>query len=273
MTDKPLSGSAVYLAIRPFNHSPQLPAIPLARSILALRISNTAPRLKSRGRDTPAPDVAETITTTAVPPPQMTSPNAISTDWLASQVRDRLQSRIAAGHPWKQLLQAASQETLQDVSRTLQAYTRLWHPIETSGIGAGASFPAQAAALELCRAAEQDLERGLSFVREVEKGSHMPNDAVVRFRPEAIQTVCELCRDGITVLQPRRGGIAEGDGTGGDGEHEELQQEERGEGAGRARALETANALIGTVYRRAEPQVKTAFQVLVHRHKNKKRAN
>ena len=252
-------GSAAYLKIRPFiayNHSPQQPAFSLARSDEHCDFATCHSSL-SQGQLLVL-DVAETTTTD--PHRQMTTPNVVSTDWLASKLRDRLQRRIAAGHPWKQLLQAASKGTLQEVSQTLQAYTLLWNPVATGKGAAGASsfLDSEATALELCGAAEQDLEKGLSFVREVEKGSHMHNDAVLRFRPEAIKTVCELCRDSITLLKQQS-------------EHEE-PQEEGGEGAGGAGALETAKELIGTVYRRVEPQVKTSFQVLVHRHKNMKRS-
>lgn len=62
----------------------------------------------------------------------------------------------------------------------MQAYTVLWYPLQPRKTDS-ASFD-KATALELLNIAEQDLETGLSFVREMEKGSHMKAESVLRFR-------------------------------------------------------------------------------------------
>ena len=222
----------------------------------------------------------------SLPPVQTNVPdNDPFSAWLATEIHVRLNRRIAAGqHPWKQLLQSASRETVRDVYQTLRAYTLLW--TGKGGIISADTDQQVNTALELCGAAEEDLEKGLAFIREVEKGSHMRNDAVLGFRPEAIGILCGLCRAGIEVLDLRRRkegeqeeeqeGVNE-DGGGGGGEEqeqeptEEEKEEEGGEGVSRERALEAAKELIDMVYRRVESQLKTSFQVLVYQHKTKTR--
>ena len=191
---------------------------------------------------------------------QMDSANGFSSEWLDSELQSRLESHIAAGHPWKQLLHTASQETVPDVYQTLQAYALLWYPFESVD---------KATALGLCDAAERDVERGLSFIREVEKGSHMRNDTVLGFRPEAIKALCELCQGRIDALKPRSG---ENDWEeGGQDEDGENEEEESRETIGGARAPEAVKELIGMVYRCIEPQFKTRLQLLIHQHKTKTR--
>ena len=112
-----------------------------------------------------------------------------SPECLDSELLLRLENHIAAGHPWKQLLQTASKDTVGEIFQTLQAYPSLWLPFE-SGERNSASFD-KPTVLELFNAAEQDLEEGLSFIREVEKGSHMRAEAVHAFRPEAIKAVSD----------------------------------------------------------------------------------
>jgi hypothetical protein len=97
----------------------------------------------------------------------------------------------------------------------LQAYTVLRYPLEPRKTDS-ASFD-YAMALELLNRAEQDLEIRPTFIREVEKRSHMKVEAVIGFKPEAIKALCELCQDRIHALKP---GL-NGDGEKGDGEDEE----------------------------------------------------
>ena len=130
------------------------------------------------------------------------SQSDISPAWIDPEIQARLETRIAAGHPWKQLLQTVSKETIREVYQTLQAYTVLWYLLQPWKTDS-ASFN-KATALELLNMAEQDLEIGLSFFREVEQGSHMKAEPVVRFRPEAIKALCELCRSRVEALKPGR---------------------------------------------------------------------
>jgi len=74
--------------------------------------------------------------------------------------------------------------------------------------------------------AEQDLETGLSFIRAVEKGSHMKVESVLRFRPEAIKALCGPCQSRVEALKPGR----DDDDEQGDGEDEE--DKEGGEDCG-----------------------------------------
>src|SRR5271170_1790540 len=136
--------------------------------------------------------------------------NDISPAWLDREIQVRLEARVAAGHPWKQLLQTASEETIREVYQTLQAYTVLWYPLEPRKTDS-ASF-GYAMALELLNRAEQDLETGLSFIREVEKGSHVKAESVLRFHPEAIKALCELCQSRVEALKPGRDDDEQGDG-------------------------------------------------------------
>jgi hypothetical protein len=113
--------------------------------------------------------------------------------------------------------------------------------------------------------AEQDLETGLSFIREVEKGSHMKMEAVLGFRPAAIKALCELCQSKVEALKPGR-----------DEDDEEREEEKGGEGSGDriggARAQEVGKALVGTIYRDIEPGLKTRLQLLIHQQKRKARS-
>ena len=162
----------------------------------------------------------------------------------------------------------ASEETIREVYRTLQAYTVLWYPLEPRKTD-GASFD-YAMALELLNRVEQDLETGLTFIREVEKGSHMKMEAVIGFRPEAIKALCELCRGRIHALKP---GL-DGNGKKGDGEDEEEERGGEGDGdrVGEARAHEVGKSLVDTIYRDIEPELKTRLQLLIHQRKRKARS-
>jgi hypothetical protein len=73
--------------------------------------------------------------------------------WLDREIQVRLNARVAVGHPWKQLLQMASEETIREVYQTLQAYTVLRYPLEPRKTDS-ASFD-YAMALELLNRAEQ----------------------------------------------------------------------------------------------------------------------
>lgn len=196
-----------------------------------------------------------------------------SPECLDSELLLRLESHIAAGHPWKQLLQTASKETVGEIFQTLQAYTSLWLPFEP-GKRSSASFD-KPAVLELFNAAEQDLERGLSFIRDVEKGSHMRAEAVLAFRPEAIKALCDLCRGRIDVLKPRRGENDREDDEEDEAEAKVDREEKTSDivpDGSLVQNLEAVKSLIGTVYRHIEPQFKTRLQFLVHKHKAKARS-
>jgi hypothetical protein len=142
-------------------------------------------------------------------------------------VCNRLDENVASHHPWKQLLGTASGDTRDLVLQTLEAYTTVWYPPERSEMpddGEDLS-PSHARVVDLCKAAEQDLEKGLSFIREVEKGSHMKADAVLRFRPEAIKAVCELCQGKIEELRPKPSQEDDEDDEAEDGRQEEEEDE------------------------------------------------
>lgn len=135
----------------------------------------------------------------AIPANQTNSPNNISLTWLDCEIQVRLEARVAFGHPWEQLLQTTSEETIREVHQTLQAYTVLWYPLKLRKTDS-ASFD-YAVALELLNRAEQDLETGLSFICEVEKGSHMKVESVIGFRSEAIEALCEPCQGRVHALK------------------------------------------------------------------------
>lgn len=131
-------------------------------------------------------------------------------------------------------------------------------------------------------------KRGLSFIREVEKGSHVKADAVLRFRPEAIKALCQLCCARIADLtaearQEDGGNAADGEVENGqvEGVREEQQMEAdagpegtTGMAPKRRLALDTDafTGSMGIVYRRIEPPFKTKLQLLVHQHKMKGRS-
>jgi hypothetical protein len=204
------------------------------------------------------------------------------------EVCNRLDENVASRHPWKQLLGTASGDTRDSVLRTLETYVQIWYPPDHSKFpdGRESLLDNDKGVVELFKAVEQDLEKGLSFIREVEKGSHMKVDAVLRFRPQAIEALCELCRGKIEDLRPKAcqdGHQKTEDDEAEDGEEEEEEGEgEANKGRGRTASMvpngrhaqdsEAAIGLIGTVYRDAEPQFKTRLQLLVHQHKTKARS-
>jgi hypothetical protein len=116
---------------------------------------------------------------------------------------------------------------------------------------------------------EQDLETGLSFIRGVEKGSCMKAEFVVRFRPEAIKALCELCRSRVEALKPGRD---DGDEQGNEEDEEEEGGEDCGDRIDRTRAHEVGKALVGTIYRDIETELKTRLQLLIHQQKRKTRS-
>jgi hypothetical protein len=123
----------------------------------------------------------------------------------------------------------------------LQGYTVLWYPLQPRKTDS-ASFDG-ATALELLNIAEQDLETGLSFVREVEKGSHMKAEFVLRFHPEVIKALCELCQSRVDALKPGR----DDDDDQGDGEDEEDDKggEDCGDRICGTQAHEVGKTLVG----------------------------
>ena len=56
--------------------------------------------------------------------------------------------------------------------------------------------------IALYTAAEIDFERGLKFVREVEKGSHLKPNTIPSFRPEALKVLCEVVQIALERLDP-----------------------------------------------------------------------
>jgi hypothetical protein len=216
------------------------------------------------------------------PSPLNSEPDA-SLLMLHIKLRHRLEENISSRHPWKQLLGTAPVDTRGLVLQALGAYVQLWNRSEQSRMPDGRQGCAYADArvVDLFNAAEQDLEKGLSFIREVEKGSHLKADAVLKFRPDAIKALCELCCSSIDELQSKASqvdGKGEGDEEAKDVEDDEDEDAEKLDHEKTTNViydrcqpqdLEAAQGLIGTVYRNIEPQFKTRLQLLVHQRKTK----
>lgn len=224
-------------------------------------------------------------------------PHTISLLRLHTKLRHGLEENIATCHPWKQLLGTASEDTRVQVLRALEAYVQIWYASKRSkvpddGRRQGYLLAAESGVANLCKTAEQDLEKGLNLIREVEKGSHMKADALLRFRPEAIAAFCELCRGRIEELRVEMGqerdqnagaddgsGEDEEEGEGQDDHDQDNDDETADTGCEETRNItlqrrlmqdpEVAKDIMGTVYRHIEPQFKTRLQHLVHQHKKK----
>jgi hypothetical protein len=182
------------------------------------------------------------------------------------------------------LLGTATVDTRALVLQVLEAYVQLWYPSEQSKMPDGRQVDAysEARLVELFNAAEVDLEKGLSIIREVEKGSHLKADAVLKFRLDAIKALCELCFSSIEELQAKASQVDDKGGEDDEADYEDTEVEDGKIDREKAtdmiydrclpQDLEAAKGLIDTIYRKIEPQFKTRLQPLVHQYRTKARS-
>lgn len=158
--------------------------------------------------------------------------NYLSGKWPVEELGLRIEHNVANREAWR-ILKDQDEDVKSAVLTTLHRYSITWTPEDVaSGLENDESDELEdgefenltldaGKIIELYTAAEMDFERGLRFVREVEKGSHLRPSTIPRFRPEALKVLCEVVQIALEKLDPEPEEDEE--------EEEEEDEEEDGE--------------------------------------------
>lgn len=140
--------------------------------------------------------------------------NYLSGEWPLLELRLRVGFNIANREAWR-ILRDQDEDVQSGVLTTLHRYAITWTPEDAADQneddanesdledGEFENLPLNAGnIIELYTAAEIDFEKGLQFVREVEKGSHLKPNTIPSFRPEALKALCEVTQIALEKLDP-----------------------------------------------------------------------
>jgi septum formation topological specificity factor MinE len=246
--------------------------------------------------------------------------NYLSGEWSVEELGLRIEHNIANREPWR-ILKEQDDTVKSAVLTTLHRYAITWTPEDaTSELDDDESDDLEdgefenlelnaGAIIELYTAAEMNFEKGLKFLREVEKGSHLKPNTIPRFRPDAVKVLCDVVQIALEKLDPEPGEDDEEDEDNSSDEEDEDEGEDEDEDAvmsggeaeqssrdatnttvrpkGDARMTkEQVNQmevdmsakeqqehrdLIATVYTASEEQFKARLQLLVHQYRQKEK--
>ena len=244
--------------------------------------------------------------------------NYLSGEWSVEELRLRIDHNIANRVAWS-ILNDQEDDIKSGVLTTLHRYAITWTPEDEAfelddgedepelEDGEFENLPLDAGKIiELYTAAEMDFEKGLKFVREVEKGSHLKPNTIQSFRSDALKALCEVVQIALEKLDPEPEDEGEQDSETDDEDYEDENDEEdavlSGEEAERSsrNASDTAalpqngqhmtkekilqleadesakeqqqhKDLIDKVYQSSEDQLKARLQLLVHQYRLKER--
>lgn len=141
-----------------------------------------------------------------------------------SEIGLRIGYNIANREAWK-FLKDQGEDVKSAILTTLHRYSITWTPEDAFGeneadeddseleVGEFEDLPLDAGKMiELYTAAEMDFEKGLKFLREVEKGSHLKPSTLPSFRPDALKALCEVVQIALEKLDPEPEDDEEEDG-------------------------------------------------------------
>jgi septum formation topological specificity factor MinE len=150
---------------------------------------------------------------TVLAPNPPTWGNYLSGKWSVEELGLRIEYNIANREAWR-ILKDQDEDVKSGVLTTLHRYSITWTPedaaskLEDDDSDEFEDEEFENLALDtgkiitLYTAAEIDFERGLKFVREVEKGSHLKPNTTPSFRPEALKVLCEVVQIALEKLDP-----------------------------------------------------------------------
>jgi septum formation topological specificity factor MinE len=245
--------------------------------------------------------------------------NYLSGEWSVEELRLRIDHNIANRDAWR-ILKDQEDDIKSGILTTLYRYAITWTPEDEAfeldndeddselEDGEFENLPLDAGKIiELYTAAEIDFEKGLKFVREVEKGSHLKPNTIPSFRSDALKALCEVVQIALEKLDPEPEGDEEEDDSETDEEDYEdeddeedatlsseeaehssrnasdtaaLAQNERHMTKERILQLEADESakeqqqhrdLIDKVYQSSEDQFKARLQLLVHQYRLKEK--
>ena len=140
--------------------------------------------------------------------------NYLSGEWSVEELRLRIDHNIANRVAWS-ILNDQEDDIKSGVLTTLHRYAITWTPEDEAfelddgedepelEDGEFENLPLDAGKIiELYTAAEMDFEKGLKFVREVEKGSHLKPNTIQSFRSDALKALCEVVQIALEKLDP-----------------------------------------------------------------------
>lgn len=243
--------------------------------------------------------------------------NYLSGEWSVKELGLRIEHNIANRDVWR-ILKDQNEAIKSAVLTSLHRYAITWTPEdavseldddESDELEDGEFENLELNApriIELYTAAEMDFEKGLEFIHEVEKSSHLKPKTIPSFRPEALKILCEVVQIALEKLDPEPEDDEDEEDDDSSDEEEDPEDEDdavlSGEEAEKSNrdAMSTTTRpkknegltqeqmdqmevdmsakeqqqhkdLIAKVYTSSEEQLKARLQLLVHRYRQKEK--
>ena len=158
--------------------------------------------------------VVEAMAQILLGPEKPTWANYLSGKWSIEQLRLRILDNISNRKAWS-ILNDQPADSKSPFLMTLYRYAITWTPEDDPTTDLNnpsdseldddefSDLPLDGnRIIQLYSAAELDFEKGLLFVNEVAKGSHLKPTTLPRFRAEAVKALCEVVQEHLEKLDP-----------------------------------------------------------------------